>query len=134
VAHLRDRPGLPAWHCHGASVTSAGGPGREYHVRSASTFTAGAGGPVPERPAGGGQHDRERRAAGGEPAALTTSPATDAIMGAVLPEKAGAGSAVNDTTRELGGTLGVAVAGSVMASFCRPHVLRSPTVAVRSAA
>jgi hypothetical protein len=45
VAHLRDRPGLPAWHCHGASVTSAGGPGREYHVRSASTFTAGAGGP-----------------------------------------------------------------------------------------
>ena len=30
-------------------------------------------------------------------------------------EKAGAGAAVNDTTRELGGTLGVAVVGSVFA-------------------
>lgn len=59
--------------------------------------------------------------------ALTSSPATDAIMGAVLPEKAGAGSAVNDMTRELGGTLGVAVVGSVMASVYSPHVLRSLT-------
>jgi EmrB/QacA subfamily drug resistance transporter len=59
--------------------------------------------------------------------ALTSSPATDAIMGAVLPEKAGAGSAVNDTTRELGGTLGVAVVGSVMASVYAAHVLRSLT-------
>jgi EmrB/QacA subfamily drug resistance transporter len=59
--------------------------------------------------------------------ALTSSPATDAIMGAVLPEKAGAGSAVNDMTRELGGTLGVAVVGSVMASVYGPHVLRSLT-------
>jgi hypothetical protein len=59
--------------------------------------------------------------------ALTSGPATDAIMGAVLPGKAGAGSAVNDTTRELGGTLGVAVAGSVMASVYGAHVLRSLT-------
>src|ERR1035438_788604 len=43
--------------------------------------------------------------------ALTSGPATDAIMGAVLPGKAGAGSAVNDMTRELGGTLDVAVVG-----------------------
>ncbi len=48
-------------------------------------------------------------------------------MGAVLPGKAGAGSAVNDTTRELGGTLGVAVVGSVMASVYGTHVLRSLT-------
>ncbi len=48
-------------------------------------------------------------------------------MGAVLPGKAGAGSAVNDTTRELGGTLGVAVVGSVLASVYSAHVLRSLT-------
>ena len=47
---------------------------------------------------------------------LTTGPATESIMGALPEEKAGVGSAVNDTTRELGGTLGVAVVGSVFAS------------------
>jgi len=54
--------------------------------------------------------------------ALTTSPATDAIVGALPKEKAGVGSAVNDTTREVGGTLGVAVLGSVMSSFYGSHV------------
>ena len=48
---------------------------------------------------------------------LTTSPATEAIMGALPSDKAGVGSAVNDTTRELGGTLGVAIVGSVFASL-----------------
>jgi hypothetical protein len=57
--------------------------------------------------------------------ALTASPATDAIMGALPPAKAGAGSAVNDTTRELGGALGVAVIGSVMASAYGTRVLAS---------
>jgi hypothetical protein len=57
--------------------------------------------------------------------ALVSSPATEAIMGAVLPGKAGAGSAVNDTTRELGGCLGVAVVGSVMGSVYGAHVFRS---------
>jgi EmrB/QacA subfamily drug resistance transporter len=47
---------------------------------------------------------------------LTVSPATEAIMGSLSVDKAGVGSAVNDTTRELGGTLGVAIAGSVFAS------------------
>ncbi|MHB8510389.1 MAG: DHA2 family efflux MFS transporter permease subunit [Candidatus Dormibacteria bacterium] len=47
---------------------------------------------------------------------LTSAPATEAIMGAVPLTKAGAGSAVNDATRLLGGTLGVAVIGSVFAS------------------
>ena len=37
---------------------------------------------------------------------LTTAPATDSIMGVVRPEQAGAGSAVNDATRQVGGTLG----------------------------
>ena len=48
---------------------------------------------------------------------LTSAPATESIMGAVSEAKAGVGSAVNDTTRELGGTLGVAVIGSVFASL-----------------
>lgn len=48
--------------------------------------------------------------------ALTQSPMTAAIMSAVPPERAGAGSAMNDSTRELGSALGVAVLGSVAAS------------------
>lgn len=44
---------------------------------------------------------------------LTTAPATDSIMGVVRPEQAGAGSAINDATRQVGGTLGVAVLGSI---------------------
>jgi MFS transporter, DHA2 family, multidrug resistance protein len=55
--------------------------------------------------------------------ALTASPATEAIMGALPPGQAGVGSAVNDTTRELGGTLGVAIVGSVMSSAYSSHVL-----------
>jgi EmrB/QacA subfamily drug resistance transporter len=47
---------------------------------------------------------------------LVNAPATDAILGALPPEKAGVGSAVNDTARELGGTFGVAVVGSLFAS------------------
>src|SRR6266496_1032303 len=48
---------------------------------------------------------------------LTSAPATEAIMGVVPKAKAGVGSAVNDATRLLGGTLGVAVIGSIYASF-----------------
>src|SRR5690349_9300423 len=47
---------------------------------------------------------------------LTSAPATESIMGAVSRRQAGVGSAVNDSTRLLGGTLGVAVIGSVYAS------------------
>jgi hypothetical protein len=47
---------------------------------------------------------------------LTSAPATEAIMGVVPKAKAGVGSAVNDATRLLGATLGVAVIGSVYAS------------------
>jgi EmrB/QacA subfamily drug resistance transporter len=48
---------------------------------------------------------------------FTSAPATEAIMGVVPRAKAGVGSAVNDTTRLLGGTLGVAIIGSVYASL-----------------
>lgn len=47
----------------------------------------------------------------------TTAPATESIMGSLSTDKAGIGSAVNDTTRELGGTLGVAIIGSVFSSL-----------------
>ncbi len=47
----------------------------------------------------------------------TTAPATESIMGSLSLDKADVGSAVNDTTRELGGTLGVAVVGSVFTSI-----------------
>jgi EmrB/QacA subfamily drug resistance transporter len=48
---------------------------------------------------------------------LTSAPATESIMGAIAARTAGVGSAVNDTTRLVGGTLGVAVIGSVYASL-----------------
>ena len=47
---------------------------------------------------------------------LTSAPSTASIMSALPLGKAGVGSAVNDTTRELGGALGVAVLGSLVAS------------------
>jgi DHA2 family multidrug resistance protein-like MFS transporter len=54
--------------------------------------------------------------------ALVTTPATDAVMSSLPKEQAGAGAAVNDVTRELGGTLGVAVVGSVFASVYGPRL------------
>jgi EmrB/QacA subfamily drug resistance transporter len=48
---------------------------------------------------------------------LTTAPATESIMGVVRPEQAGAGSALNDATRQVGGTLGVAVLGSIYSTL-----------------
>ena len=56
----------------------------------------------------------------------TTAPATESIMGSVSVDKAGVGSAVNDTTRELGGTLGVAVVGSVFTSIYVSHLGDGP--------
>ncbi|SIR63159.1 DHA2 family efflux MFS transporter permease subunit [Williamsia sterculiae] len=48
--------------------------------------------------------------------AMIAGPCTQIIMDSLTPAQAGAGSAVNDTTRELGGTLGVAVLGSILTS------------------
>jgi MFS family permease len=47
---------------------------------------------------------------------LTMAPVTEAIMGSVPKDGAGVGSAVNDTTRQTGGALGVAVLGSLLAT------------------
>jgi EmrB/QacA subfamily drug resistance transporter len=53
---------------------------------------------------------------------LTSAPATESIMGTIAARAAGVGSAVNDTTRLIGGTLGVAVIGSVYASLYQHRV------------
>jgi hypothetical protein len=50
------------------------------------------------------------------------APATDAIMGSLPLAKAGVGSAVNDTTRQVGGAVGVAVVGSVFTSVYAAHL------------
>ncbi|MEZ5343659.1 MAG: MFS transporter [Acidimicrobiales bacterium] len=52
----------------------------------------------------------------------TAPPATGAIMSAVPMHKAGVGSAVNDTTREVGGALGIAVLGSIATSVYRSSI------------
>jgi EmrB/QacA subfamily drug resistance transporter len=44
------------------------------------------------------------------------APATESIMGSLPKEKAGVGSAVNDTTRQVGGAVGVALLGSILSS------------------
>ena len=65
---------------------------------------------------------------------LTSAPATEAILGVVPKAKAGVGSAVNDATRLLGGTLGVAVIGSVYASLYAGRLTGSlPAAAGRAA-
>jgi len=48
--------------------------------------------------------------------ALSMSPMTASIMSAVPARRAGAGSAMNDATRELGAALGIALMGSLAAS------------------
>ena len=54
--------------------------------------------------------------------ALTMTPLTTMIMASVPIAKAGVGSAMNDTTRELGGALGVAILGSVVTSRFASHL------------
>ena len=48
---------------------------------------------------------------------MTMAPATESVMGALPRDKAGVGSAVNDTTRQVGGALGVAIIGSIVSSI-----------------
>ena len=67
--------------------------------------------------------------------ALTMAPATESIMSSLPLGKAGVGSAVNDTTRQVGGAMGVAIIGSVLSSiyaskmgdFLGPTSIKGPT-------
>ena len=66
---------------------------------------------------------------------LAMAPATDSIMGSLPPEKAGVGSAMNDTTREIGGALGVAIMGSLTTAVYSSRITQSPSfTALKSAA
>ncbi len=51
----------------------------------------------------------------GTGAGLSTAPATAAIVTSLPPAKQGVASAVNDSAREVGGALGIAVLGSILA-------------------
>ena len=60
---------------------------------------------------------------------LAMAPATDSIMGSLPRAQAGVGSAVNDTTRQVGGSLGVAILGSLLASGYHSAIDGSAAVA-----
>jgi hypothetical protein len=69
---------------------------------------------------------------------LTMAPATESVMGSLPLAKAGVGSAVNDTTRQVGGALGVAIVGSVLSSVYGSKIVelftgKVPAAAVREA-
>ena len=53
---------------------------------------------------------------------MVMAPGTESVMGSLPLAKAGVGSAVNDTTRQVGGALGVAVLGSVLSSGFGPKI------------
>jgi Major Facilitator Superfamily len=53
---------------------------------------------------------------------LVMAPASATIMNTVPAHQAGAGSAINDTIREVGGALGVAIVGSLSAAVYRSHL------------
>ena len=53
---------------------------------------------------------------------LVMAPASNTIMTTVPANQAGAGSAINDTIREVGGALGVAIVGSLAAAVYRSHL------------
>jgi EmrB/QacA subfamily drug resistance transporter len=53
---------------------------------------------------------------------IVAAPATTGIMSSVPLAKAGVGSAMNDTTREVGGALGIAVFGSIVNSGYRAAI------------
>jgi Na+/melibiose symporter-like transporter len=65
---------------------------------------------------------------------LVMTPATNSIMGSLPLGKAGVGSAINDTTRQIGGALGVAVLGSITNAVYRSSVQATAAVQALPAA
>jgi EmrB/QacA subfamily drug resistance transporter len=59
---------------------------------------------------------------GGFGMALTMTPTTAAAMGSVAVDKAGVGSAVLNSMRQVGGSLGIAVMGAIVASYVNSPV------------
>jgi MFS family permease len=67
---------------------------------------------------------------GGVGMAMTMSPMTSAAMGAVPVDKAGVGSGVLNSFRQVGGSLGIAVMGAIVASYLPAHISpKSPLAA-----
>jgi hypothetical protein len=56
------------------------------------------------------------------------APATESIMSVVPRQKAGAGAAVNNSVRQVGGALGVAILGSVLAAAYSANLGRAVDV------
>jgi predicted MFS family arabinose efflux permease len=63
---------------------------------------------------------------------LSMAPATESVMSVLPLDKAGVGSAMNDTVRMVGGALGVAVLGSVLATGYRGGMDDAPAAAQES--
>jgi hypothetical protein len=65
--------------------------------------------------------------------AMSMSPTTATAMGSVPVDKAGVGSAVLNSMRQVGGSLGIAVLGAIMASYMKvgPRDPRAPDQFVR---
>lgn len=53
---------------------------------------------------------------------IAMTPGTNILMASVPRNRSGMGSAMNDTTRELGGALGVAILGSILASVYKNEI------------
>ena len=54
---------------------------------------------------------------------LTMAPATTLVMDSIPADKAGVGSATNDTSREIGGALGIAIGGSVLNEYYQRNMV-----------
>ncbi len=65
---------------------------------------------------------------------LTSAPATESIMGSLPPSRAGVGSAINDTTRQTGGALGVAIIGSIFLAWYHHFADHAEKLSAASAA
>ena len=61
---------------------------------------------------------------------MALAPLTDTVMAAVPLDDAGIGSAMNDVSRELGASLGIAITGSIVSGIYRSNVEDSLTGAV----
>ncbi len=59
---------------------------------------------------------------------LVFSTATNAVMNSIPTSRAGVGSAMNDTTRQIGGALGIAVLGSLVNSIYALRINASETI------
>jgi len=64
---------------------------------------------------------------------LTMAPATTLVMDSIPADKAGVGSATNDTSREIGGALGIAIGGSVLNEYYRRNLIIPEGLEIQSA-